>query len=266
MRITFPTLMKKRNEAIAMKKKRVSIAGILMALCSVVSLMNGITVKADEYQSNGNVWLRSESSIANETSKICVIPKNTIISTIYEENGWGLTTYTNQNGTYSGWTALDLYTPLQSDYPSDIQQSSVKTKVYSYLIEELGFNCACADAIMTNMEYESSFNPCKESIDTNGLPSIGLFQWNGERCHNFKSFCNARELEYGSVDAQLLFLKQELTGQYCKQYETMLNFENNADGCYDASYYWASKFEVCSSVYWKERAETASKYYSNHYE
>ena len=177
-----------------MKKKRVWIAGILMALCSVVSLMNGITVKADEYQSNGNVWLRSESSIANETSKICVIPKNTIISTIYEENGWGLTTYTNQNGTYSGWTALDLYTPLQSDYPSDIQQSSVKTKVYSYLIEELGFNCACADAIMTNIEIDHV--DYFKDIDVDKY----YYEISSARSSLYQYASYARENNYDSID------------------------------------------------------------------
>ncbi|MEE5993976.1 MAG: phage tail tip lysozyme [Oscillospiraceae bacterium] len=128
----------------------------------------------------------------------------------------------------------------------------------------LGFNRAATEAIMTNIDYESGFNPTKEAIDTNDLPSIGLFQWNGERCDNFKAFCNARSLEYGSVDAQLLFLKHELTGRYYQQYETMLNFADSADGCYDAAYYWASRFEVCSSSYWANRAESAYQYYQNH--
>lgn len=241
--------------------KKLLIAGAVTACFSAIGLSGSITANAGEYQSNGNVWLRSEQSADSESSKVCVIPSGTRISTTQEQNGWGFTTYSDGNTTYSGWTALYLYEPVQgqnqSSYPADVQQSSIKTKVYSYLVEELGFNRASATAIMTNINCESNFNPHKEAIDSNDLPSIGLFQWNGDRYDKFKSFCNSRCLEYGSVDAQLLYVKHELNGNYYNQYEAMLNFPDTADGCYDASYYWASKFEVCSSFYWTERASSA---------
>ena len=247
-----------------MKKKAV-IAVATTAVCSAIGFSGGLTAHAGEYQSNGDIWLRSEQSTSNDQSKICVIPAGTKISTTKEQNGWGFTTYSDGNTTYSGWTALYLYAPVQSGTqtspPQSVQQSPIQEKVYSYLVNELGFNRASAMAIMTNIRYESNFVPSCETIDTNGLPSIGLFQWNGVRHDNFKAFCNARTLEYGSVDAQLMFLKHELTTDYYQQYETMLNFSNTADGCYNAAYYWASKFEICSSDFWAERAQSAYQSY-----
>jgi len=247
-------------------KKKTIFALAFTAVYSAIGFSGGITAHAGEYQSNGNVWLRNEQSTDDEQSKICVIPAGTKISTTQEQNGWGFTTYSDGNTTYSGWTALYLYEPVQSTQaqastPQSTQQSPIQEKIYSYLVNELGFNRASAIGIMTNVSYESNFIPTIEITDSNGLPSIGLFQWNGERCDNFKAFCNARTLEYGSVDAQLMFLKYELNNQYYQQYETMLNFSNTADGCYNAAYYWASKFEICTSDAWAERAQTAYRSY-----
>ena len=146
--------------------------------------------------------------------------------------------------------------------PSDVGKSEVKQRVWNYLTGELGFNRAAACAIMVNINEESGFKPYLEITDTNDLLSIGLFQWNGERCDAFKNFCDVKGWEYGSVDAQLAFLKQELTTSRKKQYQTMLSFENSASGCYDAAYYWASSFEVCSRSRWEARAADAEIYFS----
>ena len=155
--------------------------------------------------------------------------------------------------------------PVQIHHNSDdhAQSTSRKSKIYAYLTDNLGFQRSAADAIMANIEAESSFNPSIEVEDTNGLMSIGLFQWNGDRCDNFKKYCNARSLEYGSVDAQLTFLSYELNGTYSKQYDKMLGFADSADGAYNAAYYWASHFEVCASSGWEKRAERASTLYKS---
>ena len=146
-------------------------------------------------------------------------------------------------------------------YPSGVENNKTKKKVYDYLINTLGFNRAAACGIMVNVQEESKFNPAIEIIDTNEEPSIGLFQWNGERCQAFKDYCDARTLEYGSVDAQLQYLSYELKNKKSIQYKKMLAFEDSDQGAYDAAYYWASKFEICSQNRWEPRAQAGQKLY-----
>ena len=171
-------------------------------------------------------------------------------------------------GTVIGWTNLDSYTPLllDDDYsfieiPDDIKKSADKKTIYAYLVGEMSLNEAAADAAMVNIGCESSFNPEAYTIDTNGLPSFGLCQWNGERYDRLMKFCSENGLDCNDADSQMKYLEYEFQHGYNTQYETLLNTENSADGCYEASRYWASRFEVCSSQYWEERAEQAYYYY-----
>ena len=147
--------------------------------------------------------------------------------------------------------------------PDNVQWSSAERQVYNYLTKTLSFNKAAACAIMANIEAESGFVASKEVIDVNGLTSIGLFQWNGSRCDGFKSYCNARSMEYGAVSSQLEYLGYELNNGYYRHYLTMLSFEDSASGCYEASYYWASKFEVCQRSQWEKRASAAYALYES---
>ena len=258
------------------------VCAAVMSVACFSAALPACAAETAQYRSSQAIWLRSEQSTKDDSNKLCRIPKDTVITVTDTEYGWGKTSYTSDGTTYTGWTALYLYTPVQgSDQtsqktasastskssgvstPQYAQSTSRKSKIYTYLTDNLGFQRSAADAIMANIEAESSFNPSIEVEDTNGLMSIGLFQWNGDRCDNFKKYCNARSLEYGSVDAQLAFLSYELNGTYSKQYDKMLGFADSADGAYNAAYYWASHFEVCASSGWEKRAERASTLYKS---
>lgn len=123
--------------------------------------------------------------------------------------------------------------------------ASQKDSVYSYLTEKLGFSSAAACGIMANIEQESNFNPQRVIIDSNGLPSGGLCQWNGSRFRNLKNFCYQKGYYHLSTTGQLEYLKYELTKKTYKHiYNYLKNVPNNAKGAYDAAYYWCYYFEV----------------------
>lgn len=126
--------------------------------------------------------------------------------------------------------------------------TSKKDSVFSYLTERIGFSTAAACGIMANIEHESDFDPTEVIIDSNGLPSGGLCQWNGSRFSNLKSFCNRNGYNYLSVNGQLEYLKYELTKkQYKHIYNYLKDVPNTAQGAYDAAYYWCYYFEVPAS-------------------
>jgi len=295
---------------------------MLSVLCSAAMLCGApMSAEAHELQlycSNHNVWLRAEPSATTESERICIIPEGTVISVSEEYFGWGKTVCTIDGQTYTGWTALYLYSPISieemqpvsddlvyseygvsgsrtalyqylvntmgfsaenaldlfrrldevnasaataTSYPAGVESSDVKKQVYDFLTDHLGFNRAAACAVMANIEAESGFRAYRESTNTNGLTSIGLFQWNGPRCEAFKAYCNANVLEYGSVDAQLAFLEYELNSSYTASYQDMLNCEDSADGAYKAAYDWASNFEVCARYLRQSRADAAYQLY-----
>ncbi|MGN1419572.1 MAG: phage tail tip lysozyme [Acutalibacteraceae bacterium] len=122
--------------------------------------------------------------------------------------------------------------------------SSNKDKVFDYLTQELGFSTAAACGVMANIEKESEFNAKEVIIDSNGLPSGGLCQWNGSRFTNLKKYCSNNNYDYLSVEGQLSYLEHELKSGYTHIYNYLKNVSNNASGAYDAAYYWCYYFEV----------------------
>lgn len=239
-------------------KKFISSTAVLFAL---PFMMTALHSGAEDYRCRTDVWLRSEPD-SSKGNQIAVVHSNEIVSLADVENGWGLVEYTSPHtgNTLVGWTAMYLYEPVQyaeaeyADIPAD-------ETVFTFLTEQLGFNTAQAKAVMTNIYFESRCNPAECVTDTNGLISCGICQWNGERFEQLRSFCNDRQMDYSEIDSQLAFLAYELENTYSAQYDVMKSFPDTAQGCYDAAYYWAEKFEVCASVYWTERAESAYAYY-----
>ena len=74
--------------------------------------------------------------------------------------------------------------PLSASASTD----SNKTKVFSFLTREMGFNSAAACGIMANIERESNFKPNIIAKDSNGRYSGGLCMWNGSRLRNLKNY------------------------------------------------------------------------------
>ncbi len=139
-----------------------------------------------------------------------------------------------------------------------------KTKIFSYLTNELDFNSAAACGIMANIEKESNFRSNVIIRDSNGLLSGGLCMWNGGRLNNLKSYCSKNGLNYLSIEGQLSYLKAELQKkQYSHIYKYLMNVKDNSSGAYDAAYYWCYYFEVPVSRGSKsvQRGNTAVKSY-----
>lgn len=245
-------------------RKFIGRTAVLLAL---PFMMTAVQSGAADYQCSADAWLRSEpdSTVANQ---IGLVHRDEVVSLMEEEYGWGRVEYISpQTGsTLVGWTAMYLYEPVEyAETVSVPEYTAVPADrtIFTFLTEQLGFNTAQAKAVMTNLYAESRYNPTESVIDTNGLTSYGICQWNGERFECLKSFCNDRGLDDSAVSSQLAFLAYELNNTHYVQYDVMKSFPDTAQGCYDAAYYWAENFEVCSSAYWTERAESAFVYYSN---
>ncbi len=131
--------------------------------------------------------------------------------------------------------------PLSATASTD----SNKTKVYSFLTREIGFNSAAACGIMANIERESNFKPNIVARDSNGLYSGGLCMWNGSRFTNLKNYCNKNGYDYLSIEGQMHYLQYELqTSGYKHIYNYLMNVSNSSSGAYNAAYYWCYYFEI----------------------
>lgn len=142
--------------------------------------------------------------------------------------------------------------------------SNNKTEVYKQLTTKLNLNSAAACGIMANIERESDFNSKLVITDSNGRLSGGLCQWNGGRFANLQNYCNKNGLDYLSIDGQIAYLLHELkSSSYGYIYDYLKGVSNDADGAYDAAWYWCYYFEIPSNRATKadERGYNAAKYY-----
>lgn len=155
------------------------------------------------------------------------------------------------------WVTLVSYSTMSRAVTS----TSNETEIYNFLINTMGCNAATACGILANIERESGFNPTASVIDTNGLPSYGICQWNGSRFDSLKSYCSQNGYSYTSITGQLNYLKYELESSEAYAWSKMQGIENTADGAYTAGYNWAKYFERCSSVYHSVSAQRAKDVY-----
>lgn len=142
--------------------------------------------------------------------------------------------------------------------------SNNKSEIFKQLISELDINPAAACGIMANMEHESKFDPTVVIVDTNGRLSGGLCQWNGGRFSNLQSFCSRNGYNYLSIEGQIAFLHHELSSSsYRYIYDYLKGVSNDADGAYDAAWYWCYYFEVPANRSYKadSRGYTAETRY-----
>lgn len=142
--------------------------------------------------------------------------------------------------------------------------SNNKSEVYKQLTTKLNLNSAAACGIMANIERESDFNPKLIVNDSNGRQSGGLCQWNGGRFANLKNYCSKNGYDYLSIDGQIAYLLHELkSSSYGYIYDYLKGVSNDADGAYDAAWYWCYYFEIPSNRSQKadERGYYAEEYY-----
>lgn len=106
--------------------------------------------------------------------------------------------------------------------------------------------------IETTLQYTTRlyyYSSSKGSFIGYGM-GFGLVQWSFGRRTQMFSYAESNGLGNGrgqdGLAGQLAYLKYELTeGSYKFVHEHMLTVQDTADGCFDAGYYWAKKFEAC---------------------
>ncbi len=156
---------------------------------------------------------------------------------------------------------LKEVTTTAGPFDKSSSKSSNEAQIYKYLTEELGFNTAVACAALANIDKESGFDPQNSYLEKDGGLSYGICQWHLTRFDGLKSFCSKKGYDYRTLDAQLKYLKYEFENSYQTQYQKLLTYPDTKDGCGDASYYWAEKFEVCAKSQWDVRKNYAMKEY-----
>ena len=139
--------------------------------------------------------------------------------------------------------------------------SDNEREIFRFAQTTLGVNTAVACGILANIYAESSFSPTAYVIDTNGLPSYGICQWNGGRYTALQDYCSQNGYDYTTLSGQLQYLKYELTGSESYAFGKVKNVSDTAQGAYDAGYNWARYFERCASQYYTGRAERARDVY-----
>ena len=142
-----------------------------------------------------------------------------------------------------------------------LDASSTESTIFNFCLDDLNLNIAAACGVLANIYSESSFNPRASVIDSNGLESFGLCQWNGSRLNDLKTYCSDNDLNYQTLDAQLAFLKYELMGSEKSTYSKLRDVDETEEGAYKAGYDWARYFERCASRYYESRAERARDIY-----
>lgn len=137
------------------------------------------------------------------------------------------------------------YDSIDVTAPSDPDTYTIggtnEETIYNFLKQVMGFNTAGACGILANIYRESGFRTdCYGDSET----SYGICQWHKGRFTNLKDWCAENNKDYTSLDGQLWFLKQELEKSYKGVLSYIQAVTNDAEGSYNAGYYWCKKFEI----------------------
>ena len=153
-----------------------------------------------------------------------------------------------------------------SVYAASVTGKSQETEVYNFLRNDLFLNIAECSGVLANIQCESSFNEHTKCVDTNGLTSYGLIQWNGTRYTSLMNWCSDNGYDYTTVNGQMHYLKHEMETSEAYYWGKVKGKENTSEGAYWVGYDWARYFERCAEYYkgraqWVERANLARDNY-----
>ena len=125
-----------------------------------------------------------------------------------------------------------------------LDKAALAKQIYNRLLQN-GLNDIKARGVLANILAESSFNPGADTIDTNGLRSGGLVQWNGPRLSAMISSVGSKWKENWQGQIDYIFREK---GSKIQQYknETFATAE-------DAAYWWARYWEVTARKHWPQR-------------
>lgn len=141
------------------------------------------------------------------------------------------------------------------------KQNAIAT--WKFLTKNMNFSKDNAAAIMGNLAQESQFNTGAISFDGNG--SLGIAQWTFGRRQALESHAMALGKQATDLDAQLSYLRQELTGTEAESISAL----NRANNLYDKTVAFGRAFERPSEQYamWNTRygyAQNALKDFSKY--
>ena len=129
--------------------------------------------------------------------------------------------------------------------PMEAQAEDVEKTVFYYLTDEMELSPAAACGIMGNIKAESGFIPSIVGLGN----AYGLCQWTGARTTRLRSFCASNKLDSASAKGQMAYLEYELKNYYPQVYYYLLSVTNDANGAYNAGYYWCMHFEIPANRY-----------------
>ena len=136
-----------------------------------------------------------------------------------------------------------------------------ETIIYQYLRNELQLNEAGASGVLSNLFFESSFNP---NASSPGGSSYGIVQWGGGRKTNLENYAASLGVDRSDLKAQLDFMKQELNMAYYRSvYNDLLSVDNTADGAAQAADIFKRRYEVASDP--KDRTQKARDFFAKYY-
>lgn len=135
---------------------------------------------------------------------------------------------------------------------------------YIFAVKVMGYNSAAAAGLLANIKAESGFNP---NINGDSGSSYGICQWHAARKTRLMNWCNQNGMDYSTLAGQLYFLKYELETYYPSVNRYMKNVSNDANGAYDAAYYFCYNFESPANKESKSvsRGNTAKNTYFSKY-
>ena len=142
-----------------------------------------------------------------------------------------------------------------------VQAEDNETIIYQYLRNDLQLNEAGASGVLSNLFFESSFNP---NASSPGGSYYGIVQWGGGRKTNLENYAASLGVDRSDLKVQLDFMKQELNMAYYRSvYNDLLSVDNTADGAAQAADIFKRRYEVASDP--KDRTQKARDFFAKYY-
>ena len=183
-------------------------------------------------------WISNNTSIAEidpETGRVKIKKDGTFkITVTYSDRKHDKVTDTAEISTNTS-------SGSSSGYYSTGSTSENERAIFNFLTSNMKLNKAAACGVLANIEAESSFDP---NVVGDGGTSFGICQWHDERYSSLKNWCSSNGKDYRTLDGQLWYLKYDLEHNYSSVLNYIKNVSNNANGAYNAGYYWCKNFEV----------------------
>lgn len=136
--------------------------------------------------------------------------------------------------------------------------------IFVFAVKEMGYNPAAACGLLANIKAESGFRP-NASGDSGA--SYGICQWYSARKTRMMNWCQNNDYDYTTLEGQLYFLQYELKTYYPSVHKYLKSVSNDAQGAYEAGYYFCYHFEAPANRASKSatRGNTAKNTYYSKY-